>query len=768
MAETVAGTRPNYIVDPWAIVEDEFNPRFYAFSEGALALSNGLLGRRSSFEEGLCFVKGRRGHYAATVFNARPHPTVIALKGCPENPREIVNLPDFTCLRIFVDGDLVDLTSCEIRNYRRELRMDTGLLVRRVEMTTPGGIDLDYDVTTFVSRRRPHIAAFRFSMRVLNRDASLAIEAGIDAKVTNADGRVHFSECLPEADEEGWSAVRCLTSESETEVAIFSYDELTTMDSACDACSENNRFAGIWFEGRLSTGEPTDFTRIVAVASSADPEAPSDPAECAWRELNHAVDLGFDGLLKEQTEAWNEVWLETGVTLETGDGAAKATLQGLRYALFQLFQHTSAGLPVAARGLVCERASGGCSWDKSLFTLPALALLRPEEAKDIVRRRIAMLPAAGLKSAEMGLSGAMFPWTAGAEGEETCPLWQFSLMGLHATAAVAWGVWFTFRSTGDISLLADGGIDLLVQTARFWASRVFRQNQDDDFELRGVVGLDEYHQGVNNDFYTNALARWNLRIVGRALKVLGREAPTAADEIKRRLELSTDELAEFETISDRLRLGRRPDTGLSLEFDGVDRLESVDIPENVLGNPLDETWTFDRLMRSRILRRAGVVSAQVLLGDCGDRDQRCRDFEYYDPITTHDSPLSICHHAIAAAQIGKVDEAVSLFSRIARLDIDNVLGNSWLGPHVSCLAGVWQCLCHGFLGISFHADQLSLDPALPADWRVLGVSIAWQGKRLMISATRDRVSLAVDHGKLTVMLFGKPVEVGEDTIRIEF
>lgn len=757
---------PYFPVEPWCVSETGFSPELYALGEGVLALANGYMGVRSTFEEGFCRAREKRGHYVATVFNARPHPTVIPLRGCPETPREIVNLPDFSCLRIFADSDPVELLSCEIRNYRRWLDMREGVLRRDVELVTLSGLRIALASTRFLCRRRPHLAAFRVSLTALNRDASLAIESGIDGKVCNADGRNHFSACDPEADDEGWLALRCTTCESGVGVGIFARDTLPNFSAVCDASSAKNGFAGLWFEAPLVKGEPTVFTRLVAVASTADPEAPADPAEFAWHELNHAVETGFEALLDEQAASWQEVWAEGGIDLDMASPGGTAILQGMRYALFQLFQHTGAGLPVAARGLASERASGATSWDKDLFTAPALALLRPEEAKDIVRTKIALLPAAREKAGVMGVAGAVFPWLAGAAGEEACPLWQFSLMGLHATGAAAWSVAFICNATGDAELLATGGLDVIVEAARFWAARVFRPRNRAEWQIRGVVGLDEYHQGVNNDFYTNALARWTLREVGRSVGMLAEKLPELCAAACRRLALHADEISRFDEIADHLRLPVDSDEEISLEFDGFEELEPCPLPTSILGRPVDEMWSFDRLMRSRILRRSGVVAAGLLIPEAVEKSRRCRDFDFYDPITTHDSPLSICHHIIAGIRLGRRERAQSYFNAIARLDLDNVLGNSRLGPHVACLAGLWQCLAHGFLGVDYHRETLAIDPVLPDDWQSLQLALAWQNRRLRVRVTPGEATLSVDRGELDVDIAGQRVRIGETPVRI--
>ncbi len=757
-----------FAVAPWNVTETEFLAERYPLGEGVLALANGYLGLRASFEEGLCFANGRRGHYLAGVFDGRPHPTYINLVGCPDQPREIVNLPDFTCLRLFVDGDLVDLGACQVDSYRRTLHLDRGLLERQVELTMPTGARLRLHAWRFVSRRRLHVAALRLRLEVLNRPAPLALESGIDGRVHNANGVGHLRDLQPEADKEGMVAMRCRTAESGIDIAIFLHDCLSNADSVCDASAAKNQFAGLWHEAVLRTGEPADFTRLVAVASTAQGADGQDAAELAWQELQAAIELGFDGLLAEQQAAWQSTWEEIGLQVLTDRGAAAdlAWQQGLNYALFQILQYAPAGRLVAARGLVNEVAGGAYAWDVDVFTIPTLALLAPEAAKSAVRQRLATLPAARQKAEALGIDGAAFPWLADADGQETCPLWQFSLLSLHPTAAVAWGLCFTVEITGDFELLVDGGLELLVETARFWCLRVHRPEGSGETHLRGVVGLDEYHQGVDNDYYTNAMVRWQLKATVACFRQLERKQPDAVAALRQRLDVDDAELARFLALAASLRLPTDDRQGIHLQFDGFLQLEPCELPEGLLGRPLDETWSYDRLLRSRLVRRSGVVAAGLLLEVESDDEQLARDFDYYDRITTHDSPLSLAQHAIVAARLGRLPKASEYFARLVRLDLDDRQGNAQQGPHLACLAGLWQVVVFGFGGLRCRDGQLAISPRLPQNWRQVAFSLHWRGVRLAVAATHAELTLSTDGGSLALAVDGRPVEVGPTPIRL--
>ncbi|OPZ26009.1 MAG: Alpha,alpha-trehalose phosphorylase [Lentisphaerae bacterium ADurb.BinA184] len=760
---------PRWPVHPWRLIEPEFRRDDYRLIEGLFALSNGYLGVRASFEEGASGVPSLRGHYAAGVFSGRPNSTMIRLKGRPAMPREMVNLPEFSAVCITLDGVPLDLGVCEVRNYARTLHMDEGFLERRFSVSTPAGGAVECVFTRLLSMRRRHVAASRFAFHARDRAARLSLAFRIDGDVCNDNGFRHIVDVEAAGGEGGVHSLACRTAESGIRLSLVSQVNATVdgravaIQSSAAACT-----ASAVCEVRIPAGATLIVDRIVAVASSRDVDAPEDLAGFCGAVCLEALAAGWEELLAEQRRAWRGIWSGIAVEIEEADGSGALT-QGLHYSIFQMRQNAPNADPsvnIGAKGLTGEHYCGTYFWDTEAFMLPMFGFVAPEVARDLVRFRVRNLPGARRKAAELGLGGAAYPFMSDADGDEACTLWQFGLMGVHVTAAVAWGVWFTWCVTGDLDLIADGGIDVMVETCRFWCSRVQWRADLGQYVINAVLGPDEYHQGVHNSFYTNIMAQENLLKALRLGDLLRERRPGAWREARARLSLSDDELARFREVAARLRLPRDEARGLDVEFDGFEALEPYDLKACPPGGALPAVWSYDRAMRTRLLRQGDVIVANLLLGDRFDREQVRRDFEYYEPMTTHDSSLSFCHHAILAAQLGKAEMAYDYFLRTARLDLDDLHGNSWMGVHTACLAGAWQCVVLGFGGVRWFDGRLSLDPRLPEQWKSFSFSLFWHGVRVLVNVAGGEVCVQTDGGEVAATVAGRAVTLGPVPVRV--
>ena len=504
------------------------------------------------------------------------------------------------------------------------------------------------------------------------------------------------------------------------------------------------------------------FDKLVAVATSRDPDVSGDVLAASLEFLNQGVSAGFEDLLAEQAHSWAQVWEDTGIEIRDRSGSADLT-QGLHYSLYQMIQNApndDSTVNIGAKGLTGEHYFGTYFWDTEAFMLPMFAFIMPGVARDLVRSRAHMLPGARRKAAEMDLQGASFPFMSDPNGDEAATLWQFGLLGIHVTADVAWGVWFYYCTSGDLEFIGKYGIDIMVETSRFWASRVFFRQDLGKYVINRVLGPDEYHQGVDNNYYTNLMAQENLRRTGRLLDLLRQKDAAACAAAVERLRLTPAEIARFQEIAEAMFLPYDPAARLNLQDDRFHLLEPYDLKAKPPEGSISLTWSYDRCMRTQLLRQADIVVAHLLLGDRFTDDQMRRDFEFYEPKTTHDSSLSFCSYSIAAAKLRKADLAYDYFLRTARLDLDDVHGNSWMGVHTACLAGAWQCVVLGFGGVRWFDGTLSLDPLLPRQWDDFSFIFWWQGTRVRVAVYPDRVELSTDGKVLEIRLGKQLISVG--------
>jgi len=769
MNQAHTGTR-RFPVDPWRITETQFNPDDYRLIEALMALSNGYLGQRASFEEGASKADSLRGTYVAGVFDSYPNPTMVKLKGRPANPSEMVNVPGFLPVAIKVNGALVDLTRCTVETYARTLHMDTGVLTRDVVCRLPevGRVRLEF--VRFLSRVRRHVAAIKVRVTPLDADARIDIISTINGDVSNVNHKHLKDFALHTPHERRVHGLTCSTRSTGIRMAVTAFaDTVGPKASVVPDHDPANKRGRIVFSAKCAKAEPFAIEKIIAVATSRDNGVQGEPLQACVALLDDARNAGFAALLDEHRAAWAEVWRAAEIEIkDKSDGCGGSVrgdlTQGLHYAMFQMIQNAPADelANIGAKGLTGEHYFGTYFWDSEMFMLPMFGFIMPEVARNLVKSRVAMLPGARRKAAEMGLKGAAFPFMADADGNESSTLWQFALLGIHVTADVAWGVWFYYCTTGDLDFIADGGIDIMVETSRFWLSRAFFRRDVGKYVINRVLGPDEYHQGVDNNFYTNVMAQEDLLKTCRLLDLLKEQRPEAYQAAVERLGLWSDEPPQFQSVAEQIRLPRDEKLGINLQDDTFHLLEPWDLKANPLTGAIPAVWSYDRAMRTQLLRQADIVVAHTILGNRFTPDQMLRDFEFYEPKTTHDSSLSFCSYSIAAARLGKTEMAYDYFLRTARLDLDDIHGNTWMGVHTACLGGAWQCVVLGFGGVRWYDGKLSIDPILPPQWDEFSFSIWWHGTRISVTVRHAEVILHTDGNPVELTLRGRPVRLTAD------
>lgn len=757
-------SHPHFPAEPWRVTEATFDPAQYRTHEGVLALANGYMGQRASFEEGLPGVESLRGAYVAGLFDHYPNATMIKLKGRPTHPSEMVVIPDFLSLRIRVDGIPVELRSATVETYTRALQMDRGVLTRAFTCRLPDGPRVRVAYTRFLSRTHRHLAAMQVSVTLLDAAGTVEFTSEVDGSVRNLS-HVHLGGVAVQGGEV-WHGVSARTCGTGIDLVVLAHErvDLPAMTQHI-AAGEISRWV---ITLQAQPGQPVVLEKVVAVATGRDCDVQGSVADAAACFLTAGVALGFAGLLAAQETAWAEVWRTLAIEVKDKSGTDTLT-QGLRYSLYQMVQNAPNGdhtVNIGAKGLTGEHYFGTYFWDTEVFMLPMFAFCMPEVARDLVRFRAHTLPGARHKAqGEMDLAGAAYPFMSDDTGSECATLWQFGLMGVHVTAAVGWSVWFTYCTTGDLDLVADGGIDIIVETARFWTSRVFYRADIDRYAINRVLGPDEYHQGVDNNFYTNIMAQENLDKACRLLDILHAERPEAYLDAVTRLGLTDDEIAHLRRVGELMYLPYHDELCVNLQDDRFHRLQPYDLQAQPLPGAINALWSYDRIMRTQLLRQGDVVVAHVLLGNRFTPEQMRRDFAYYEPKTTHDSSLSFCHHSVIAAALKDEAMAYDYYLRTARLDLDDIHGNAWQGVHTACLAGAWQCVVLGFGGVRWHEGVLALDPLLPAQWDAFSFSIHWHGTRVSVTVEDGAVRLATDGAPLTARLGADIIIIGPQEAR---
>jgi hypothetical protein len=479
-----------------------------------------------------------------------------------------------------------------------------------------------------------------------------------------------------------------------------------------------------------------------------------DPARAALRAATRA---GFDTLLAEHRRVWARRWESVDVEIPDDPSAQVA----FRYAIFQLW--TNAGVAenatsssveraVGARGLAGTGYAGHVFWDADVFVLPALAMICPPAARAMVEYRIRRLPQACAGAASSGRDGARFPWESARDGVEVTP--HEMMLGTelvkiltgdqeeHITADVAWAADRYTTWTGDPTLIDGPGRPLILETARYWASRV-RRSDDGRAHVDHVIGPDEYHEDVDDNAFTNIIARWNLR---RAAALVADDDPAQA--------------VAWREVADALVDGYSPQTGRHEQFAGYDELESL-LVAGIAPIPFaaDLMLGRERVHRSQLIKQADVLMAHFLVPQEVPEGSLQADLDFYVPRTSHGSSLSPAITAGLLARAGRADEALEMLRMALRLDLDDVTGTSAGGLHIATIGGVWQALVTGVLGLSVSGGVLGADPHLPAAWGSVGIRLHCLGARIRVHVAAEELTISTDRPLRAAPHGCAPVEI---------
>jgi trehalose/maltose hydrolase-like predicted phosphorylase len=508
----------------------------------------------------------------------------------------------------------------------------------------------------------------------------------------------------------------------------------------------------IW-RWRSVAGQVVELARLVTVARSDS--LADDPAPVATDALARCRMHGWRGVLAAHESAWQERWDASDVSIEGDDEAQKA----LRFAIYHL---TSAANPedesvsVGARGLTGDAYFGHVFWDTEIYLLPFYTAVWPEAARAMLMYRYHTLRGARQKAAAMGYKGALYAWESADTGEETTPEQVAGPNGAmidiltgrmeqHISADIAYAVWQYWRATGDDAFFIDAGAEILLETARFWASRAVAE-ADGKRHIRHVIGPDEYHEDVDDNAFTNVMARWNIARGLETIEVMRTRWPEHAAALCERLALGEAELTEWRDAVSRIVTGLDPSTGLYEQFAGYHQLEPLDLSLHADRKvPIDVVIGHERTQRSQVVKQADVVALLALLPDEFPGTAAKANFRYYEPRCAHGSSLSAGMHALVAARLGETETALRFLRHAAAADLE-LDPNSAGGIRIAGLGGVWQAIVLGFAGVDLGGDAISIAPRLPPEWRSMSFAVRWRGRPVQVRIAGDNVRVAIGDG----------------------
>ncbi|EES74162.1 glycosyl hydrolase family 65 central catalytic domain protein [Paenibacillus sp. oral taxon 786 str. D14] len=730
-------------VDPWSILEESFDPANHEISESIFSIGNGYMGQRANFEEQYSG-PSLQGSYMAGVYY--PDKTRVGWwkNGYPEYFAKVLNSTNWIGINVFVDGAALDLAECQVKDFVRELNMKEGYLCRRFTAVMKDGKELAVEALRFVSIVRHEIGAIRYAVTPLNFSGELRFAPYLDGDVMNKDSNYEEKFWL-EVEKSAGADVSYLTVKTKkldfhvTSVMAFDVEQGGKRLDLAPAFHEQEKFVSAEVAVAAVSGETVTLYKYVANVTSRD-HGLGDLVKAGKAALHSAKEAGFDALKREQAEAWAKKWEMSDIIIE-GDVAAQ---QAIRFNIFQLNQTYSGEddrLNIGPKGFTGEKYGGSTYWDTEAYCLPFyLSTAESDIARNLLIYRYKHLEKAKENARKLGFTkGALYPMVT-MNGEECHNEWEITFEEIHRNGAIAYAIYNYVNYTGDKAYLGEYGLEVLVEISRFWEERVNFSQAKGKYVMLGVTGPNEYENNVNNNWYTNRIAAWTLEYTLEVLAELKVQDAAHYAALVEKLGLQESETKQWQHIIDNMYYPYDEERGVFLQQDGFLDKELMPVKElDPKQLPLNQNWSWDRILRSCFIKQADVLQGLYFLSDRYDLDTKKRNFDFYEPMTVHESSLSPCVHAILACELGYQEKAYEMYLRTARLDLDNYNNDTEDGCHITSMAGTWMAIVQGFGGLRVREGELVLRPFIPSHWTSFSFKVMFRGARLKVNATADSI-----------------------------
>ncbi|MYL32274.1 glycoside hydrolase family 65 protein [Pontibacillus yanchengensis] len=754
-------------VDEWKVVEQELHPEKNRLAESLMSIGNGHMGMRGNFEETYSG-DTHEGTYIGGVYY--PDKTRVGWwkNGYPEYFAKVLNAPNFTGIRIFVEGSELDLNTWNVTNFRRELNMKHGYLYRTFTAENEEGHKIEANITRFFSIVSHSLVAIRYEIKPVNFDGTLTFQPYINGDVRNEDANYDedFWEPVHHEVVDNVGVLSMRTRKTAFDVTAAMRTSVYGQEIQVTNTTDEEEYIDNTIEVAATEGEPVTFYKYVAVTTNRDYEQ-EELAEKAIALVGDAFEAGFDELFDAQQDAWEERWKKADVTVG-GDAEAQ---QGIRYNIFQLYNTYDGDDPrlnIGPKGFTGEKYGGSTYWDTEAYCLPFyLSTADPTIARNLLIYRYNHLDEAKENAQKLGLNGALYPMVT-MNGQESHNEWEITFEEIHRNGAIAHAIWNYVNYTGDATYLPQYGFEVLAEISRFWSSRVHFNARKGKYVMLGVTGPNEYENNVNNNWYTNRMAAWTLEYTLGVARFLQRRYPGRYEELVHALGIRTEELDHWKHIINNMYYPYDEETGVFLQQDGFMDKELMAMSElDSKHLPINQNWSWDKILRSCFIKQADVLQGLYFLNHKYSLEEKKRNFYFYEPMTVHESSLSPCVHSILAAEIGETEKAYEMYVRTARLDLDNYNNDTEDGLHITSMAGSWLSIVHGFAGMRVMNGSLNFTPMIPEDWDSYSFKINFRGRLLKVTVTHERTSIELEEGNdLTVILNGDMLKVPRALIAV--
>lgn len=754
-------------VDEWKIIEEGWVPDNNQISESIFSIGNGRMGQRANFEEAYTG-QTLKGSYVAGVYY--PDKTRVGWwkNGYPEYFAKVLNAPSWIEIPVVIDGQELDLAKVEVLDFRRELNMEEGYLERTFHVRFPDGKELKGKSVRVCSLVDDEVGAIAYSLTPVNFSGDVQFSPLINGDIKNEDANYDdkFWDLLEVKAERGLAWVNARTKKTNFEVCtgMTFIADIDGEKQAAFSSQPVNETDVAGYQCTLKVGEGQTLTvyKYAGVVSSENHKK-ADLVETCKSRCTAAHSKGFATLLAEQRQAWKEKWEEADIRIE-GDPEAQ---QGIRFNIFQLYQtYTGADsrLNIGPKGFTGEKYGGSTYWDTEAYCLPFyLATADQEVARNLLVYRYNHLQKAIENAEKLGFSGgaALYPMVT-MNGEECHNEWEITFEEIHRNGAIAYAIFDYIRYTGEDKYLVEYGLQVLISIARFWVQRVNFSQAKQKYVMLGVTGPNEYENNVNNNWYTNRLAVWCLNYTLEALAQSEANYPADFKRVTEEVNFDPAETAQWRSVVDQMYYPEDTEKGVFLQQDGF--LDKELVPVSELGaehRPINQNWSWDRILRSCYIKQADVLQGLYFLEDHYDLETIQRNFDFYEPLTVHESSLSPCVHVVLAARLGYEEKAYEMYLRTSRLDLDDYNNDTEDGCHITSMGGTWLSVVKGFGGMQIVDGVLHFSPMIPANWSGYSFKIRFRGAILEVKVSTSSVEVH-NHSvnELEIRLMGKDEALG--------
>jgi maltose phosphorylase len=756
--------------DNWSIIEEGFDAESVKSSESLFSIGNGAMGQRANFEEtytGETF----QGSYIAGIYY--PDKTKVGWwkNGYPEYFAKVLNAPNWIGINIGINGEILDLAKCKsVANFRRELNMKEGIYYRSFEATLQNGTQVAAKITRFLSLDLDELGIINFEITPLNGDAKIVYKPYLDAGVQNEDANWEekFWEPLDVTNSGNEAFVTARTFKTHFTATTFMHNtillESNNLNYAPSEVTKTSDSIEFTYEVAVAKGQTSAIQKLGGYTVSLNHQ---DTISAAKKVIAQGLEIGYSDLAENQKQAWAKIWEMSDITI---DGDVKAQ-QGIRFNIFQLNQTylgKDSRLNIGPKGFTGEKYGGSTYWDTEAYCIPFYMATKDQQvARNLLTYRYNQLDKAIENAAKLGFTNgaALYPMVT-MNGEECHNEWEITFEEIHRNGAIAFAIFNYFRYTGDYSYIPEKGLEVLIGIARFWHQRATYSTHKNQYVILGVTGPNEYENNINNNFYTNYLAKWCIDYAVEQINKVEKEYASDFSRIMSKVNLDAAEIAHWKAVADNMYFPYSEELGIYLQQDGFLDKELVKVHDlDRSQRPINQKWSWDRILRSPYIKQADTLQGFYFFEDHFTKEELEKHFNFYEPFTVHESSLSPCVHSIQAAVLDKMEMAYTFYLRTSRLDLDDYNKEVEEGCHITSMAGTWMSIVEGFGGMRVKNDTLHFEPKIPKEWQGYSFKINFRNQIVKVVVNQNETLFSLDGTQaIKVIVKGKEIQVEPNTL----